>query len=142
MQETARVGQTVSPFEMDVYDPARGDFGRVSLKELTAQGKWVVLVFYPGDYTFVCPTELADVAKHQEELTKAGAVLIGVSTDSTFVHLAWQREEPLMKNVRFLLGADRTGAISRLFGVYDEAGGTALRGTFVIAPDGRLTASE
>jgi peroxiredoxin (alkyl hydroperoxide reductase subunit C) len=142
MSEQVQVGQVVPDFELQVFDPKRNDFGNVSLTELKKQGKWTVLVFYPADYTFVCPTELADVATKYDELVKAGAEVISVSTDTKFVHLAWQREERLLKDVKYLMGADATGRVSRLFGVYDEGSGLALRGTFIIAPDGRLASSE
>jgi peroxiredoxin (alkyl hydroperoxide reductase subunit C) len=127
---------------MEVYDPTRSDFERISLDDIKSQKKWTVLVFYPADYTFVCPTELADLARHQDELHKSGVVVVSVSTDTKYVHLAWQREEKLLKDVRYLMGSDATGNVSRLFGVYDEATGLALRGTFVINPEGRLVTSE
>jgi peroxiredoxin (alkyl hydroperoxide reductase subunit C) len=99
-------------------------------------------VFYPADYTFVCPTELADVARQQDALAKSGAQVLGVSRDTKFVHLAWRREEKLLKDVRYPLASDPTGAVSRLFGVLDEASGLAFRGTFIIAPDGKLASGE
>jgi len=142
MSETAKVGQIVADFEMDVFDPTRGDFARVSLADLKQQKKWTVLVFYPADYTFVCPTELADVGAQNEHFVKAGATVISVSTDTKYVHLAWQREEKLLQNVRYLMGSDATGTLSRQFGVYDDKSGLALRGTFIISPEGRLVSSE
>jgi peroxiredoxin (alkyl hydroperoxide reductase subunit C) len=142
MSEVVRVGQTVPDFEMEVFDPKKNDFGKISLEQIKKQKKWTVLVFYPADYTFVCPTELADVAEKYADLAKSGAEVISVSTDTKFVHLAWQREEKLLKNVSYLMGADATGKVSRLFGVYDEASGLALRGTFIIDPNGKLAASE
>jgi len=142
MSETAKVGQPVADFELEVFDPVRADFGKISLADLRAKGKWTVLFFYPADYTFVCPTELADLATVQDELSKRGATVISVSTDTKFVHMAWQREEKLLKGVKFLMGADTTGRLSRLFGVYDEQTGLALRGTFIINPQGVLSASE
>jgi len=140
--EGIKVGAQVANFEMDVFDPARGDFARVSLADLKAQKKWTVLFFYPGDYTFVCPTELADFGALQDQFAQENGVLISVSTDTKYVHLAWHREESLLKGVRYLMGADPNGAISRQFGVYDDASGMALRGTFIVSPDGRLAASE
>ncbi|HNG45324.1 MAG TPA: peroxiredoxin [Elusimicrobiota bacterium] len=137
-----RVGQTVPDFEMDTFDPVEGGFGKMSLAENKKAKKWTVLVFYPADYTFVCPTELADVADQHTELTKAGAAVFSVSTDTNFVHMAWQREEKLLKNVKYPMAADPTGKVSRLFGVYDDAAGLALRGTFIIAPDGKLASGE
>lgn len=137
-----RVGMDVPDFEMETYDPAEGSFGKVSLAELKRQKKWAVLVFYPADFTFVCPTELADLAGQHAELKNLGAEVIGVSTDTKFSHLAWCREEKLMAGVKFQMAADPTGKVSRLFGVYDEATGLALRGTFVINPAGKLVSSE
>lgn len=142
MNETARVGQPVPDFKMETYDPQEKSFGEVSLADIKKSGKWTVLVFYPADYTFVCPTELADVARHQDDLAREGAVVVGVSRDTKFVHLAWLREEKLLKDVRYLMASDTTGAVSRLFGVLDEASGLSLRGTFIISPDGRLVGSE
>lgn len=142
MSEVVKVGDTVPNFSMEVYDPKEKGFGSFSLEEARKKGKWVVLVFYPADYTFVCPTELADVGKRYAELEKAGAVVVSVSTDTKFVHLAWQREEKLLKEVSYLMGADATGKVSRLFGVMDENSGLAYRGTFIISPEGKLVGSE
>ncbi|RMH79573.1 MAG: peroxiredoxin [Acidobacteria bacterium] len=137
-----KVGQRVPNFEMEVYDPKILGFAKVSLEELLRERKWVVLFFYPADFTFVCPTELADLAEHYEELQRMGVEVISVSTDTKYTHLAWQRWEKLLEKVRFPMGADPTGKVSRLFGVYDENTGLALRGTFIINPDGILVGSE
>ena len=142
MSDVVHVGQVVPDFEMDVFNPKSHAFEKISLAELKKNKKWTVLVFYPADYTFVCPTELADVADQHTELTKAGAAVFSVSTDTNFVHMAWQREEKLLKNVKYSMAADPTGKVSRLFGVYDDASGLALRGTFIIAPDGKLASGE
>lgn len=142
MQDVVQVGQVVPAFEMDVFDPTRSDFGKISIDDLKAKGQWTVLVFYPADYTFVCPTELADLAQKHDVLHQAGATVISVSTDNKYVHLAWRREERLLAGVRYLMGADTTGKVSRMFGVYDEVSGLALRGTFIINPEGRLVSSE
>jgi len=85
---------------------------------------------------------MADLAGQYENIRNAGAELITVSTDTKFVHLAWQREEKDLEKVTFPMGEDPTGKLSRLFGVYDADTGLALRGTFLISPDGVLTASE
>ena len=136
------VGQIVPNFELEVFDPQRNDFGKISLDALIKEKKWVVLVFYPADFTFVCPTELADVATKYEELKKLGAQIISVSTDTKYTHLAWQREEKLMTGVKYPMGADPTGKVAKLFGVYDPNTGLALRGTFIINPEGKLVSSE
>ncbi|MFN3870029.1 MAG: peroxiredoxin [Aquificaceae bacterium] len=137
-----KVGQRVPSFEMEVYDPKTLSFGKVSLEDLLKERKWVVLFFYPADFTFVCPTELADLAEYYEELQRMGVEVISVSTDTKYTHLAWQRSERLLEKVRYPMGADPTGKVSRLFGVYDENTGLALRGTFIISPDGILVGAE
>jgi Peroxiredoxin len=141
--EIATVGKPVPSFgEINTYDPKTHGFGKFSLEEAKKNKKWTILVFYPADYTFVCPTELADYAEKQDELEKMGAQLVSISTDTHFVHMAWQRDEKLLEKVKFIMGADPTGKVSRLFDVYDEESGLALRGTFIINPEGVLVASE
>ncbi|MGE4299686.1 MAG: peroxiredoxin [Desulfovibrionaceae bacterium] len=138
----AKVGKPVESFTMDVYDPEEGHFGTVSLEALQKEGKWTVLFFYPADFTFVCPTELADLADKHPALKKMGVEVLSVSTDTQFTHLAWRNDERLLQNVRFKMAADPTGTVSRYFGVYDCASGLALRGTFIINPQGVLVSSE
>ena len=139
---TVSVGAHVPDFEMETYEPTHGDFGKVSLADIKKAGKWTILVFYPADFTFVCPTELADLADQQEKLESLGAKVVAVSTDTKFAHMVWRNTEGLMKNVKYTLAADTTGAVSRLFGVYDAGTGLALRGTFIINPEGKLVSSE
>jgi peroxiredoxin len=136
------VGETVPDFTLETWDPAAKDFGSFTLEDAQKAGRWTVLVFYPADFTFVCPTELADLASVQDELKQLGAQVVSISTDTKFAHLAWQREELLLKDVRYPMAADPTGRVGRLFGIYDEESGLALRGTFIINPDGKLVASE
>ncbi len=138
----ASVGTVVPDFEMETYEPSHGDFGKVSLADIKKEGKWTILVFYPADFTFVCPTELADLAAQQVRLAELGAHVIAVSTDTKFAHMVWRNTEGLMKNVKYTLAADTTGKVSRLFGVYDAGTGLALRGTFIINPEGKLVTSE
>lgn len=136
------VGMNVPDFEMETYEPLDRGFGKVSLADLKAQGKWTILVFYPADFTFVCPTELADLADKHEALQKLGAHVISISTDTKYSHLAWRDAEKLLAGVNYTMAADPTGTVSRLFGVYDGKTGLALRGTFVINPTGTLVSSE
>ena len=137
-----RTGQKIAPLTFQAYDPTEGGFTEVSTDKILASGKWLILVFYPADFTFVCPTELADLAARHETLKKLGAEVISISTDTKFAHLAWRTSERLLEGVTFLMGADPTGAVSRYFGVYDENEGIAYRGTFIISPDGDLVGSE
>ena len=140
--KTLSVGTLVPDFEMETYNPAEGEFAKITLAEIKAAGKWTVLVFYPADFTFVCPTELADLADKHAELAKLGATVISVSTDTKFAHMAWRNSERLLKDVKYVMAADTTGGVSKLFGVYDAATGLALRGTFIINPKGELVTSE
>jgi len=137
-----KVGMTVPNFELETYDPVNREFGKISLESLRKEKKWTILFFYPADFTFVCPTELADVNALYPALKKLGAEVIGISTDTKYTHLAWKDAEKLLATLQFPMGADRTGEVSRLFGVYDEQTGLALRGTFIINPDGLLVSSE
>lgn len=136
------VGTEVPDFTMETYDPVNRAFGKISLSDIKRSGKWTILFFYPADFTFVCPTELADLAEKYEQLKKLGAEVISVSTDTKFSHLAWRDTEKLLQNVNYLMGADPTGHVSRLFGVYDDKTGLALRGTFIINPEGKLVSAE
>lgn len=141
-EKVVTVGSEVPNFELDIYNPQERKFGKISLDELKKQGKWTVLFFYPADFSFVCPTELADLAEKYDQLKKIGVEVISVSTDTNYSHLAWRDSEKLLEKVNFPMGADTTGKVSMLFGVYDCCSGLALRGTFVINPDGKLVSSE
>ena len=142
LPEFAKVGQKVPEFSLEVYDPTEGGFGVVDLGTLRKEGKWTILFFYPADFTFVCPTELADLAAKHKELIDLGAEVISVSTDTKFTHLAWKNDERLLADVKFKMAADPTGEVSRFFDVWDYDSGLALRGTFVISPEGVLASSE
>lgn len=138
----ASVGQIVADFEMETYLPAEGRFDKISSLSLKQQGKWTVLFFYPADFTFVCPTELADLAGRYSALQALDVEVIAISTDTKFAHLAWRNSEKLLQNVGFPMAADPTGIVSQQFGVYDPGTGLALRGTFIIDPSGKLVSSE
>jgi peroxiredoxin (alkyl hydroperoxide reductase subunit C) len=106
------------------------------------RGKWVVLFFYPGDFTFVCPTELAELASMYEQFTAEEAEVIGVSTDSAFVHKAWHDTSDSIKQVKYPMAADPTQELSLMFGTLIPDEGVAMRGTFIISPDGVIKAVE
>ena len=137
-----KVGEKVPDFELDVYLSDKKDFGKIKFSDISKKGKWLVLFFYPADYTFVCPTELADVGEIYGDLKKEGAELISLSTDTHFVHYAWHGAETLLSGIKYPMGADPTHVVSKTFGVYDEETGLAFRGTFIIDSDGKLLASE
>ncbi len=120
-------------------------FQNESIKNINLEdykGKWVVVFFYPADFTFVCPTELGELADNYEKFKSLNTEILSVSTDTEFVHKAWHDESETIKKVQFPMVADPTGRISRDYGVYIEDEGLALRGTFIIDPDGVLKAYE
>lgn len=138
----AQIGHKIADFKFETYNPVSGGFEEHSVNESLLKDRWVVFFFYPADFTFVCPTELADLADKHVKLLDMGVDVYSVSTDTKFAHLAWRNSEKMIENVNFQMAADGTGSISRYFGVYDGAAGTAYRGTFVVNPDGVLVSSE
>lgn len=142
MTECLSIGQVVPGFEMEIFNPVTGDFGKISLEDIKGKREWLILFFYPADFTFVCPTELDDLADKYKELKDLGCQVVSISTDTKYSHMAWRQSEKLLEGVTYPMGADPTGKVSRLFGIYDENTGLALRGTFIINPEGKLIGSE
>ena len=112
----ALVDKKVKPFKLNAFKPGAEDFVTVSSYDIS--GKWSVFFFYPADFTFVCPTELEELADMYDEFTKIGAEVISMSTDKAFTHKAWHDKSPAISKVRFPMGADPTGQISKSLGVY------------------------
>lgn len=133
-----QIGQAIPNFELEAFQNEQ--IKRVTLSEY--RGKWLVLIFYPADFTFVCPTELVEVANAYEDFKKLGAEVLSVSTDTVFVHKAWRDQSPAIQKVEFPMLADPTGKLCRAFGTYLEAEGVSLRGSFLVDPDGTLKAFE
>lgn len=103
---------------------------------------WLVLLFYPADFTFICPTELEEAADTYAEFTKLGAEIMSVSTDTVFAHKAWHDNSPAIKKITFPMVADPTGKLCKAFETYIENEGLSLRGTFIINPEGEIKACE
>lgn len=133
-----RIGEKIPDFEMKAYYNDEEKFVRFS----DYQGKWLILIFYPADFTFICPTELEEAADLYDEFKKEGAEIMSVSTDTVFVHKAWHDHSPAIGKVRFPMLADPTGKLCREFGTYLENDGLSLRGSFIIDPDAILQAME
>jgi peroxiredoxin (alkyl hydroperoxide reductase subunit C) len=133
-----RIGEIVPDFSADAYD--QDDTKRLTLSQY--RGNWVVLLFYPADFTFICPTELVEAADNAETFKKLGAEVLSISTDTVFTHKAWHDSSPTIKRIQYPMLADPTGNICKLFGTYIEAEGLSLRGTFIIDPDGVLKAMD
>ena len=105
-------------------------------------GKWLVLIFYPADFTFVCPTELEEAARLHDQFTAEGAEIVSVSTDTVFVHKAWHDHSKAIGKIQYPMAADPSGVMCREFGTYIDEEGLSLRGSFIIDPDGVLRAYE
>jgi peroxiredoxin 2/4 len=127
-----KVGETIEDMQLEAY--VNGEIKKISLSDY--KGKWIVLFFYPLDFTFVCPTEIKGFASAAQDLAAKNAIVLGASTDSAHSHKAWfQRDMP---DVKFPVLADTAHKLSRQFGVLLDDEGIALRGTFIIDPEGVL----
>jgi peroxiredoxin len=132
------INSEVKPFKATAYH--NGKFVPVTNEDL--KGKWSVFVFYPADFTFVCPTELGDLADNYAAFTKLGVEIYSVSTDTHFTHKAWHDTSDTIAKVQYPMIADPTLALSRAFEVLIEEEGLAYRGTFVIDPEGKIKVIE
>ncbi len=132
------IGSTVPDLAFDIFH--KEEVKRVNLSDY--RGKWLVLFFYPADFTFICPTELEELADHYEEFKALDAEIISVSTDTVFVHKAGHANSPAVKKIMFPMAADPTGTLCRAFHTHLESEGLSLRGTFIIDPQGVMRAYE
>ncbi|MDE2173469.1 MAG: redoxin domain-containing protein [Patescibacteria group bacterium] len=141
-----RVGEAVPDFEFEAYH--EGATKSMSLSQL--RGKWMILVFYPADFSFVCPTELEELAKLYPKFQELNAEIISISSDTVFTHKAWHDTSAGIKQIRYPMAADPSGKLAYAFGVLVEGGeaaltpdeGLAMRGTFIIDPSGVLRSME
>ncbi|MCL4155307.1 UNVERIFIED_CONTAM: hypothetical protein GTU68_022536 [Idotea baltica] len=132
------INTQVKPFSATAYHNGKD----VSVSEADLKGKWSIFFFYPADFTFVCPTELGDLADFYPQLTDMGVEVYSVSTDTHFTHKAWHDASDTIAKINFPMVGDPTGTISRNFDVMIEEEGLALRGTFVVDPDGIIKVCE
>src|ERR1700712_3604123 len=132
------INSEVKPFKATAYH--NGKF--VPVTDESLKGKWSVFVFYPADFTFVCPTELGDLADNYDTFKSLGVEVYSVSTDTHFTHKAWHDTSDTIQKITYPMIADPTGAITRAFDVMIEEEGLALRGTFVINPEGQIKLCE
>ena len=137
---TTLVMRRMPEFEMDAYDAAAGKYTKVSSEQL--KGKWAVVCFYPADFTFVCPTEIAAMNAKLDKLHELGVEVVPISGDTKFSHKRFVETEPLLQDLKLVIGADNNGDVARKFGVWIEQAGVALRGRFIINPDGVVVAEE
>jgi peroxiredoxin len=132
-------------YELEVANLPFEAFQNEEIKKIKLsnyKGQWLVLIFYPADFTFICPTELEEAAEYYKEFKKLGAEILSISTDTVFVHKAWHDQSPTIKKIKFPMVADPTGRLCKEFGTYIEEEGVSLRGSFIIDPDGKLVAYE
>ncbi|MCK9491611.1 MAG: peroxiredoxin [Sulfurimonas sp.] len=127
-------------FKMEAYDSKTGHYTEVSSEDY--KGKWTVVCFYPADFTFVCPTEIAAMNAKYDEFQELNTEILAISTDTKFSHKRFVETEPLLKGLKLTIGADPTGTVARAFGVMIEEEGVALRGRFLINPEGTVVAQE
>ncbi|MFN3580441.1 MAG: alkyl hydroperoxide reductase subunit C [Pseudomonas sp.] len=132
------INTKIKPFKAQAFK--NGEFIEVTDADL--QGKWAVFFFYPADFTFVCPTELGDVADYYDEFQKMGVEIYSVSTDTHFTHKAWHDSSETIGKIKYTMIGDPTGAITRNFDNMREDMGLADRGTFIIDPQGIIQAVE
>ncbi|RME31059.1 peroxiredoxin [Candidatus Woesearchaeota archaeon] len=133
-----KIGERVEDITFDAY--YQEDIKKMKLSDF--KGKWLVLLFYPADFTFICPTELEEAAKLYPEFQKENAEIVSVSTDTVFVHKAWHDHSEAVKTITFPMAADPTGKLCKYFGTYIEEEGVSLRGSFIIDPAGVLKAMD
>ena len=131
---TSIINSTVPEFKVQAYH--NGKFVTVTNEDL--KGKWAIFFFYPADFTFVCPTELVDMADKYDRFKAMGVEVYSVSTDTHFVHKAWHDTSESIRKINYPMLADPTGVLSRGFGVMIEEEGVAYRGTFVVNPEGEV----
>lgn len=132
------INKEISNFKVQAF--ANGDFKEVKKEDL--MGKWSVFFFYPADFTFVCPTELEDLAEKYEDFKNVGCEIYSVSCDTHFVHKAWHDASERIKKIKYVMLADPTHELAKDFEVYIEEAGLSERGTFVINPEGKIVAYE
>lgn len=132
------INSKLTEFNVQAYH--KGAFKTVSNEDI--KGKWAIFFFYPADFTFVCPTELVDVAEKYEQLQAMDVEVYSVSTDSHFVHKAWHDASESIRKIQYPMLADTIGVLSRAFGVMNEEDGMAYRGTFLVNPEGLVKIAE
>lgn len=133
-----KINETLPEVTMDAF--FKDQINPINLADY--KGKWLVMLFYPADFTFVCPTELEEAAEKYPEFQKLGAEIVSVSTDTAFVHKAWHDNSKAIAKVQYPMLADPSGKYCRMFGTYIEKEGLSLRTTFIINPDQKVVAID
>jgi len=132
--ETMKIGDKIPEMTLEAYQNDK----TVKIDLAKQKGQWLVLLFYPADFTFVCPTELTEAADLYDAFKKEGAEIMSVSTDTVFVHKAWHDNSESIRKITYPMLADPTGELCKALGTYIDREGLSLRGTFIFDPDGKL----
>ncbi len=132
------INKSIPEFAVTAFD--NGEFKTITNADLV--GKWSIFFFYPADFTFVCPTELLDMAENYDKFRELGAEIYAVSTDTQFTHKAWHDSSESIAKVKFPMLADKTGKLSEAFGVLNPQDFLAYRGSFIINPEGVIKVAE
>ena len=141
---TLTIGSALPELTVDAYDSKNDKEIKIELSKYKGKN-WLIFFFYPADFTFVCPTELEEMAENYESFKKEGAEVLSVSTDTVYVHKAWHDHSEAIKKIQFPMLADPAAVLSKLFNTYIQVGedaGLSLRGTFIVDPNGILRTIE
>jgi peroxiredoxin (alkyl hydroperoxide reductase subunit C) len=133
-----KINDKIPDMQVDAY--YKGNITKVNLSD--HKGKWLVFIFYPADFTYVCPTELEEMASLHKNFTDIGAEVFSVSRDSAYVHKAWLETSPKLKNIQFPMIADTTGNLCKAFGTYNDTDGLSCRASFIFDPEGKLISMD
>jgi peroxiredoxin (alkyl hydroperoxide reductase subunit C) len=125
------IGDKIPDLEVETY---QNEVIR-KIRLTSFRGQWLVIIFYPADFTFVCPTELEEAADNYDEFKKAGCEVLSVSTDSVYAHKAWHDQSPSIKKIKYPMASDQTAAFCKAMSTYLEATGVSARATFIVDPD-------
>ena len=135
-----KIDSEAPDFDEEAYFPEKDEIRRIRLSDY--RGKWIVLFFYPADFTFVCPTELGELANHYETFKDLNTEIISVSTDRAYVHKAWTDASSTIKKIKYPMLADNGIRVSKSYGTFIDEAGEDLRATFIIDPEGIIKAFE
>jgi NADH-dependent peroxiredoxin subunit C len=133
-----KIGQKIPDLSLQVYQ--NNEIKDINLRDY--KGQWLAIVFYPADFTFVCPTELEDLQEKYEDFKASNAEILSISSDTVFVHKAWHDTSNAIGKIEYPMGADPNAKISKKFGTYIKDEGLSLRGSFIINPESKLVAYE
>jgi NADH-dependent peroxiredoxin subunit C len=133
-----QIGNTIPDFELEAY--YEDDIKKIRLSDY--RGQWLIMLFYPADFTFICPTELEEAALLYDRFKLEGAEIISVSTDTVFAHKAWHDSSKAIGKIKYPMAADPTGRLCRTLGTYIDSEGLSLRASFIVDPDGVLKAID